>query len=133
MKKLSALLLVFLLTLALVGCGTDTGSVTQNETLAADNQDISAQSQAETQAPTDAVTDAVADTNDKISEDKAKSIALDHAGFKESDVQFLRVEYDFDDGVEKYEVDFKQGKYEYDYDINAKTGEILSYDKDIDD
>ena len=133
MKKLSALLLVFLLTLTLVGCGTDTGSATQNETLLADNQDISAQSQAETQAPTDEVTDAVADTNDKISEDKAKAIALDHAGFKESDVQFLRVEYDFDDGVEKYEVDFKQGQYEYDYDINAKTGEILSYDKDIDD
>ncbi len=132
MKKLLALSLSLLLVFSLVACTnsevTQTGN--QNDPAVTD-QSTQAPTDEVTQAPTDAVTEKPADS--KISEEKAKSIALDHAGFKESDVQFLRVEYDFDDGVEKYEVDFKQGKYEYDYDINAKTGEILSYDKDIDD
>lgn len=140
MKRLLALMLSLLLTLALVGCNsTSMGVVAGQDNSTPVDSTIAAQSQAETQAVTDAPSDAVTETvtqapsDTKISEEKAKSIALEHAGFKESEVKFLHVELDYDDGVLRYEVDFRQGNYEYDYDIDANTGKILSYDKDIDD
>ena len=69
----------------------------------------------------------------RISEDEAKSIALKKAGLAESDVTGLRVKLDRDDGVEEYEVSFHSGNREYDCDINAATGEIRSFDSEIDD
>ncbi len=70
--------------------------------------------------------------NSRISADEAKSIALKHAGFKEDEVTTLHCKHENDDGISKYEVDFTKGNKEYDYDINAETGEIISYDHDID-
>lgn len=135
MKRFLALLLSLLLTLALVGCdSTSMGVVAGQDNGTPVDATNSAQSQASTDAvtqATEAVTEKPADS--KISEEKAKSIALNHAGLKESEVKFLHVELDYDDGVLRYEVDFRQGNYEYDYDIDANTGKILSYDKDIDD
>lgn len=72
-------------------------------------------------------------SEDIISSSKAKSIALKHAGVSASDADYVRVSKDIDDGRTVYEVDFKCGGYEYDYEINAKTGSIIEYDKDIDD
>ena len=60
-----------------------------------------------------------------IGKDKAKSIAFDKAGVKESNVRELEVEFDSDDGIFVYEVSFDYGKKEYEYDINAKTGKIV--------
>jgi len=68
-----------------------------------------------------------------IGKSKAKSIALKHAGFSSSQVKGLECEYDVDDGVKKYEVSFRKGNYEYDYEINAITGKIISWDKEYDD
>ena len=58
----------------------------------------------------------------KISESKAKSIALKDAGLKKSKVKGL--EADYEDG--KYEVEFtrKSNKAEYEFDI-SKTGRVL--------
>lgn len=67
-----------------------------------------------------------------ISADKAKSIALNHAGVSSADATGLRCEYEIDDGVKEYEVDFRSGDYEYDYTINAVTGKITSHDKEYD-
>ena len=67
-----------------------------------------------------------------ISEEEAKAIALKHAGLGEADVKGLRVTRDFDDGVQKYEVEFREGFTEYDYEIRGEDGEILSYDIDKD-
>lgn len=66
-----------------------------------------------------------------IDEARAKSIALEHAGVAESDAKFYRVERDNDDGRAVYEVEFYSGNTEYDYEISAETGKILSYDSDI--
>lgn len=66
-----------------------------------------------------------------IDEAQARSIALEHAGVAESDAKFYRVERDSDDGRAVYEVEFYSGNTEYDYEISAETGEILSYDSDI--
>ena len=68
-----------------------------------------------------------------ITEAEAKQIALDHAGVSESETERMRVKLDYDDGVQEYEVNFYVGNREYDYDINAATGEIRSYDSEIDD
>lgn len=68
-----------------------------------------------------------------ISKSEAKKIALNHAGLKESEVTALKVELDKDDGVTYYDVEFRKGIYEYSYEINAKTGKIIEWDKDIDD
>lgn len=69
----------------------------------------------------------------KLTADEAKDIALNHAGLTEDQVTGLRTEYDVDDGIPEYEVEFRRGKTEYDYEIHAETGEIRSWDKDLDD
>lgn len=69
-------------------------------------------------------------TDGLITKEEAEAIALNHAGFTADQVSWLRTSYEIDDGVHQYEVQFHQGRWEYDYEINAKTGEILSYDRD---
>lgn len=68
-----------------------------------------------------------------ISKEEATAIALKDAGFTTDQVTRLRTEFDYDDGRPEYEVDFHQGGYEYDYEIHAETGKILSKDKDRED
>ena len=65
-----------------------------------------------------------------ISADRAKQIALNDAGVKEANAVFLRANLDWDDGRMKYEVEFYSGTTEYDYDIDAVTGAILSSDRE---
>ena len=66
-----------------------------------------------------------------IGSEKAKSIALNHAGVTSSTAKFVKVERDRDDGRLMYDVDFYAGNKEYDYEILAADGTILSYDADI--
>ena len=61
---------------------------------------------------------------------QAKEIALDHAGVSASKATFVHVEADWEDGRKVYEVEFYSGNKEYDYEIDAATGEIRSYDYD---
>ncbi len=65
-----------------------------------------------------------------IDEEQAKQIALEHAGLEQADVTFVHVKLDWDDGRQEYEVEFYKDNTEYDYDIDAQTGEILSFDSD---
>lgn len=67
-----------------------------------------------------------------IGDDKAKSIAAGHAGFSVGDIAFIKAELDEDDGRMVYEVEFDRGSTEYEYTIDALTGDILDYDIDID-
>ena len=68
-----------------------------------------------------------------ISASKAKEIALKHAGI--SAAAFIKAELDCDDDddIPKYEIEFYSDATEYDYEINAKTGEILHYESETDD
>lgn len=70
---------------------------------------------------------------DKLTAKEAENIALNHAGLKREDVRFERTEYDLDDGVPEYEVEFYADGWEYSYEIHAGTGTILSSDKEYDD
>lgn len=70
-------------------------------------------------------------TADYIGEEKAKQLALEHAGVKESDATFVHVKLDYDDGIAEYEVEFYVANEEYDYDIDASTGAIRSFDYEL--
>jgi len=64
---------------------------------------------------------------------KAVDAAVHHAGFGSvSDVRLKKCERDFEDGVSIYEVKFKHGWYEYEYDVDAATGKILKMKKEFD-
>lgn len=89
-----------------------------------------AQTQAQTQPQTQAQTKAQPQQGGRISADKAKAIAFGHAGVSAGQVRDLSVEYD-DDGV--YEIDFKVGNMEYDYEIGAVDGSIRKADVEQDD
>ena len=65
-----------------------------------------------------------------ISSDEAKQIALQHANLSDNQVTFIKVSQDYDDGINKYEIEFYYNNTEYDYEINAYSGEILKFDYD---
>ena len=64
---------------------------------------------------------------------KAKSIALNHAGLSENQAYDMDIELDDEDGKLVYEVEFKSGGMEYDYEIDAATGTILQQEAERDD
>ena len=64
---------------------------------------------------------------------KAKSIALNHAGVSENEAYDMDIELDNEDGILVYEVEFKSGNMEYDYEINAATGAILKHESELED
>ena len=72
---------------------------------------------------------ASASTTD-IGEAKAKSVALNHAGISESSTSYIYAKKDWDDGRWVYDVEFWADGKEYDYEILASDGTILSYDYD---
>ena len=85
---------------------------------------VQAQTQAQTQPQTQAP--------QKISADRAKSIAFGHAGVSAGQVRELSVEYDDDHGG-VYEIDFKVGDVEYDYEIAASNGAVRKANAERDD
>ena len=64
---------------------------------------------------------------------KAKSIALNHAGLRENQAYDMDIELDDEDGKLVYEVEFKSGNMEYDYEIDAASGAILKHETELDD
>ena len=66
----------------------------------------------------------------KTGEDAAKATAFAHAGVDPADVTALRCELGWDGGRQVYDVEFYSGAKEYDYEIDATTGEIVSFDYD---
>ncbi len=60
----------------------------------------------------------------KITEDKAKNIALTDAKLNSSDVTFERVELEYENNVAVYDIEFYTNSVEYDYEIDALSGAI---------
>ena len=115
---------------------TQQGSTQAVQVQPTETQAAVAQTQAQTQPQTQAQTQpqtkqqTQAQVSQRISADKAKAIAFGHAGVSAGQVRELSVEYD-DDGV--YEIDFKVGNTEYDYEIGAVDGSIRKADVEQDD
>ena len=91
-----------------------------------------AQDSTQTDEPAQAAPAAQTQT-DYIGEAKAKSIALEHAGVKEEDAMWIEVKLDRENRTVVYDVDFDAAGYEYDYEINATTGDIVKSQKEVDD
>lgn len=68
-----------------------------------------------------------------IGYDAALQAACKHAGVDASQVSRLENELDHDDGVARYEISFHVGNMEYEYEINATTGQVLKYESERDD
>ena len=67
-------------------------------------------------------------TNKYLTAKEAIAIAL-----KQTPGTVTDVELDDDDGRAYFEIEIKDGKYEYEYEIDAVTGKILDFEKDRDD
>ncbi len=57
-----------------------------------------------------------------------KALALADAGVKAADAVFTESELEWEDGVQVYDLEFRTSEAEYDYEINAVTGAIISKD-----
>ena len=122
-KKIITAFFAVVFSALLVGCGTEMGddlssdmssmldpnmnnSAEQNNTNYSDQQSTNTSSEA------------------KISKEKAKEIALKHANAEESKISDYEIDLDTENGVLVYEISFDYNGKEYDYDVDANTGEI---------
>ena len=71
---------------------------------------------------------AAASSKAYIGRDAAVDAALGHAGVTRSEVRKLDVDLDYEHGSMVYEVEFKVGTAEYEYDIGAADGDIIWYE-----
>ncbi|CVI69711.1 Peptidase propeptide and YPEB domain protein [Clostridiales bacterium CHKCI001] len=67
----------------------------------------------------------------EITEEEAKAIAFQNAQVIPEEVTAIRVKRDIDDGIPVYDVEFYVQNKEYDYEIQAADGAILSVDYDV--
>lgn len=65
-----------------------------------------------------------------ISEARAKEIAFAHAGVQAADVVMEQMKLDWEDGVQVYELEFRAGNTEYEYEIAAAGGAVLKAERD---
>ena len=141
-KQLTAVLLIFVLLLTMAGCSA-AGALekldavedkVENKLDALENTVENAVQKAVTPAPAAAPPQPTAAPAPPQAEPLAKAdaekIALDYLGFTADQVQRLRTEYEIDDGVPQFDVEFLEGDWEYEFEIHAENGKILSYDKD---
>ena len=63
--------------------------------------------------------------------EQAKKIALENAGLKANEVTIVKEGMEIDDGRTQYEIEFYKDNTEYDYEIDAATGAIVSFDQEI--
>ena len=83
-----------------------------------------------TPVPAPAPDNTVTEKTEYITAQRAKEIAVAHAGV---DAQYIECELDREKGRYVYEVDFQVDRYEYEYEIDAISGEILKCEKEFDD
>ncbi|MGT2910645.1 PepSY domain-containing protein [Streptococcus cameli] len=100
-----------------------------SQVAAAPSSTTQATSSSESTAST---TDQAAVAASLISEEQAKEAALKHAGLAESAVSQLTIQLDMENGQQVYEVDFNDttAGLDYDYTIDAVTGEIVEHSKE---
>ncbi|MCC8191767.1 MAG: PepSY domain-containing protein [Ruminococcus sp.] len=65
-----------------------------------------------------------------ITLDDAKKIALADEDISEDDATFTEAKLEYDDGMPVYSIDFYTADTEYEYEINASTGNIYSKSKE---
>lgn len=68
--------------------------------------------------------------NTLLSEAEAKKLALEHFKLGEDEVNFNKFKKELDDGLEVFEMEFQTENENFEIELNAKTGEVLSYERD---
>lgn len=63
-----------------------------------------------------------------IGQEEALNKALEHAGVSMSELTKCEAEFDSEDGVMVYEIEFETNEKKCEYDIEARTGEILKFE-----
>lgn len=76
---------------------------------------------------------AVTSSANYITAEQAIEAALTHAEVSMADAKVVKSELDRDDAIAHYEIEFRVGRVEYEYEINAKTGSVIASEKDFDD
>ena len=66
-----------------------------------------------------------------ITVEEAKTSALFHAELSASSVTYIRTYLNISGSNAVYDIEFISGEYEFDYEIDAYSGVVLSYDHDI--
>lgn len=133
MKKIKLATIITAIGLIFVGCGNTQNTIKNTEQV--NTATNSSSSSAINNSSSDVTNNSVGtmETTGDISVEEAKKIALQHAGLTEDNVSFVRAELDYDDAIKKYEIEFFYNNKEYDYEINASNGVIISCDYDIED
>lgn len=89
------------------------------------------QSQAAEAGEASAAASSAPSSGGPVTGESALALAISHAGLSDGDVAFSKVKQDFDDGISLFEVEFVANDgTEYDYEIRANDGTILSFDQD---
>ena len=145
MKKLSLAAIIVTVSINLAGCTNSetasNGNKTNTESTTQNSTESNVQNSSESSTENNNVNNAqdnntnnaqnnIVNNTGNISLDKAKEIALSHAGLSADQVTFVQANMDFDDGIQKYEIEFYYNYREYSYEIDANTGNILSYEQD---
>ena len=127
MKKLFAFLLIGMIIL-FSGCSTMENKMDAVEETLEQKVNQAANALLNPNAPTQG--QSLADPTSFISPEEAQQIALDHAGMSAETVVGLHTLLQIDDGRQEYEVTFRSGHLEYEYEIDPISGTILSVDVD---
>ena len=72
-------------------------------------------------------------TGGYVGYDGALAAALSDAGLERSQITDEKIEMDCEDGIIIYEVEFRYGGQEYEYEVIASTGNIVGKESDADD
>ena len=128
--KLSIVLSLALLLLVFAGCQSANPQLQEPNAPAAGQENPVEQNPAPNPEQADPTT--APKVVKELTAEEAKELALQHAGLNAADVTRLSVEYDRDDGLAHYDIDFQYGDYDYDYEVDAKTGKILKNEKEYD-
>ena len=112
-RKRLFVMIAFSVALGVAGCGNDKSG----------NVSAEIQNQTEKQDP-------LRNTS-IISEEEARSIALTDAQVEAEAATNIRIKFTVDDGRQVYDVEFYVTNQEYDYEIDAVTGEITEKDMEI--
>ena len=129
MKKLSLAAIIVTVSISLIGCTNSGIASNGNKNNTESSIQNSNESNVQNSNESNTQNNNINNTGD-ISLDKAKEIALSHAGLGSDQVTFVQANKDFDDGIQKYDIEFYCNGKEYDYEINASNGQIIKYDYD---
>ena len=119
MKKTLLAITLVLLTLSLFSCAKMVDKVNNmptNDNSKNQNSDV---------------TDTMPEATAKITTEQAEDIAFKHAGAMRVDLSSLKTELDTENGKLEYDIEFTYQGKEYDYEIDARTGEILNYNSEM--